>query len=405
MTQYSVKFTLSSYLCIINTTHTYTFLIQIFNNNNSFFMKKVLLFALVAASTAATAQNTVSFQCGVIAADGITSVDVTGNWVAAAGLGADWDGALTLTDANSDGIWEGSASLPDGTYECKFRGYTAAGGPNWENVPAACATNGNRALVVAGSAVTVGPYCLGTCDASCPVVTYHDVIVNMNVNMTGVNRTIPVGALHNGAQIMDMINVTGNLGTDAGFTDWSPGTIAMTDANSDNIYSVSLTLKNKVYAYKFLRADWWNTPNPDDPTTDIQFSEQQPNFDTTLCLAADGNRALDLTAVAVGGIVNVDYVWERCDNVLGTSNNALAVRYYYAQPNPFTGETVIRFSNDSNETFGLTLTNAMGQVVRSINNITTDNVTIDGNGLAAGMYFATLRNQAGQTLALKVIAQ
>jgi hypothetical protein len=62
-------------------------------------------------------------------------------------------------------------------------------------------------------------------------------------------------------------------------------------------------------------------------------------------------------------------------------------------PNPAHQSATLQFSNPKNENFTLTLYNTYGQLVREINNITGDKVTIERQDLTNGMYFFRLATE------------
>jgi hypothetical protein len=70
-----------------------------------------------------------------------------------------------------------------------------------------------------------------------------------------------------------------------------------------------------------------------------------------------------------------------------TINNILSISLY---PNPTHQSATLQFNNPQNENHTLTLYNTYGQLVREINNITADKVTIGRQNLANGMYFFRL---------------
>ncbi len=375
-------------------------------------MKKFLLsFFAVASTFAAVAQQTVTFSVGIPSTTtGFTAIDVTGNWVAAAGLGSDWGDALTLTDGDGDGVYTGTAVLPDGSYEAKFR-VQSAGGTNWEGVPGACATNGNRGFTVAGGPAAVGPYCFGTCDVTCP--NFVPVTVNFSVDLNGgpTAADIPVDAVNgSGSPVVYGINMTGNLGGDAGFSDWTPGSIALTDADGDGIYTVTLNLLSKNYEYKFLFGSWWNWT--DALGTVFEFAEQGALFangDFT-CLSNTTNpdnftnRVLSLSGQAANSTVDVSFVWQSCATISGLNTAGLDLGMAVS-PNPFSQSAIISFSNDNAAEYTFTLTSLTGQVVRQQMNVRGNQVVLERNGLSTGMYFATLTNAQGAASTIKVVVE
>jgi len=61
-------------------------------------------------------------------------------------------------------------------------------------------------------------------------------------------RAVPAGGVH----------VAGSFQSEAGFpADWNPATTAMTDADGDHVWEVTVTLPAGVYAYKFVNGNSW----------------------------------------------------------------------------------------------------------------------------------------------------
>lgn len=62
------------------------------------------------------------------------------------------------------------------------------------------------------------------------------------------------------ATVAGTISVAGNFQVVAGYpTDWTPGTTILTDANSDLVYEITLSLPAGSYEYKFLNGTQWGT--------------------------------------------------------------------------------------------------------------------------------------------------
>jgi hypothetical protein len=74
-------------------------------------------------------------------------------------------------------------------------------------------------------------------------------------------------------------------------------------------------------------------------------------------------------------------------------------------PNPFKSATYITFNNPNSKAYTLTLTDAVGRVARTYNNITSGVVDIQRGNLTAGMYFAILKNAEGQSITQKLMAE
>ena len=74
-------------------------------------------------------------------------------------------------------------------------------------------------------------------------------------------------------------------------------------------------------------------------------------------------------------------------------------------PNPFKSATYVTFNNPNNKAHTLTLMDAVGRVVRTYNNITSDIVEIQRGEMTAGMYFAILKSVDGQSITQKLMAE
>jgi Secretion system C-terminal sorting domain len=88
-----------------------------------------------------------------------------------------------------------------------------------------------------------------------------------------------------------------------------------------------------------------------------------------------------------------------------TGTNDLKDLKIAVSPNPFKSATYITFSNPSNKAHTLTLLDAVGRVVRTYQDITSDIVEIQRGSMTAGMYFAVLKNADGQAITQKLMAE
>ena len=74
-------------------------------------------------------------------------------------------------------------------------------------------------------------------------------------------------------------------------------------------------------------------------------------------------------------------------------------------PNPMTSATTIQFTTQSGAAHDVIISNLHGQVVRQYNNVRDNSLTIEREGMAAGMYFVTFRNEQGQTGTVRLMVQ
>ncbi len=162
-----------------------------------------------------------------------------------------WDPAGTLMTDLGNGIWKYSFILQSGAYhEYKFvNGNTGAG---YENVPGACAQNGNRFLTVPNADIILPSVCYGSC-VVCNTPTFD---ITFNVDMS--NQIVsPLG-----------IHLAGS------FQGWNTATTEMTDMGN-MLYSITLPLGEGVlHEYKFVNGNDW------------LFAENVPGE----CANFDGNR-------------------------------------------------------------------------------------------------------------------
>ncbi|MEO5906975.1 MAG: alpha-amylase family glycosyl hydrolase, partial [Saprospiraceae bacterium] len=162
-------------------------------------------------------------------------VHIAGSFQTLAGLSDNWNPASTLViDANADGIYEITVSLPPGTYEYKFINGNAWGMD--ENPPTDCSigSTNNREVTV------------GNIDLVLPVVPFNGCIVTLRlaVNMTGQSIS------------PDGVHVMGDFQQAAGYAqNWDPASITMTDLNKDGTYEIVLTLPFGNYQYLFVNGN------------------------------------------------------------------------------------------------------------------------------------------------------
>jgi hypothetical protein len=88
-----------------------------------------------------------------------------------------------------------------------------------------------------------------------------------------------------------------------------------------------------------------------------------------------------------------------------TGTNELRDAQIAVSPNPFKSSTYVTFNNPSSKAHTLTLMDAVGRVVRTYNNVTSNIVEIQRGDMTAGMYFAVLKNADGQAITQKLMAE
>jgi hypothetical protein len=183
-----------------------------------------------------------------------------------------------MTDTNADGIWEVTLSLQAGNYEYKFAYDNWAGQENLTPGSSCTMTSGpytNRTLAVSAAA-TVGTVCWGSCTACNVLPPSYDVTFQVNMqNVTGFT-TPEVNGTFNG---------------------WCGNCNAMSDANMDGIWEVTVNIPAGNYEYKFAYDNW---------------AGQEALTSGTPCTMTTGgftNRALNVSANTTLPAV----CWESCD--------------------------------------------------------------------------------------------
>ena len=171
---------------------------------------------------------------------GFTTPEVNGLWNL-------WCGNCNaMSDANGDGIWEVTIPLEVGTTQ-EFKYSADAWAIQEMNDPTAPCTNGNatytnRVLVVPAADTTLPVVCWSSC-YGCAV----DVTLQVNMAWEVANNAVSADGIH----------VAGD------FQGWNPGATAMTDANNDGIYEVTVNVPaNSSIQYKFINGNAWGQDEP-----------------------------------------------------------------------------------------------------------------------------------------------
>ena len=207
----------------------------------------------------------VTFQVDMTNVTGFTTPTVNGSFDG-------WCGNChPLTDANADGVWETTLSLPAGTYEYKFAYDNWAGQETLIAGTSCTVTNSgytNRAVTVSANA-TLPVVCWASCVACSSVPPSYTVTFRVNMqNQTGF--TTP--------------EVNGT------FNNWCGNCNPLTDANGDGVWETTLTLQAGSYEYKF-SADGWGSQ---ESLTQGSPCTITPNGYTNRSLSLTANTTLDI---------------------------------------------------------------------------------------------------------------
>jgi hypothetical protein len=151
---------------------------------------------------------------------------------------SNWSTPLQMTNVGG-GVYSLSLLLPQGaSYTYKFLNGIGGYEPN---LVGPCGNGNDRAITVPATTSTVLPvYCFGAC-----IDCVESHAVTFAVNMA--DQVVSSNGVH----------LAGGFGI-AGYSNWDPAGIQMTDSNSDGIYAVTLDLPEGVFfEYKFVNGNVW----------------------------------------------------------------------------------------------------------------------------------------------------
>ncbi len=221
---------------------------------------------------------------------------VSTNGVHIAGNFQGWNPATTaMTDANGDGVYEYTINTTMGAeIEYKFINGTAWGVD--ESVPTSCRykNSWNRGDSITSAADTAATVCFAECSDCSANVTFQVNMSKVAVNSNGVH-------------------IAGN------FQGWNPGATAMTDANGDSIYEVTVSVPSGMnLEFKYINGNAWGADESVptacrvsgswnrgysatfvDDSLDVVCFAQCTNCTVDVTLVVDMNRELPISADGV----------------------------------------------------------------------------------------------------------
>src|SRR6056300_946973 len=162
-----------------------------------------------------------------------------------------WSGnSNQLTDADGDGVYDGTISLLPGSYEYKFT-YD-----NWTGQESLDPNSADSTCTLTTSGFTNRYITIGAADTTLPQVCWEECAACLNT----VDVTFQVD-MNNVSASYTNVYISGTLNR------WSGNANQMTDADSDGVYDVTLTLNPGSYEYKFTYDNWTGQESLD-PTAD-----------------------------------------------------------------------------------------------------------------------------------------
>lgn len=195
-------------------------------------LKRIFFVALFGCFALFAQAYNVIFRLDMTGVTGYTVPEVNGTFNG-------WCGNCNpMSDANADGIWEATVTLPAGYFEYKFSADNWAQQENLAVGSSCTATTGvytNRTLNV--SADVVLPI---VCWASCSSCANYQVTFQVNMASVTGYATPYVSGTFNG---------------------WCGSCNAMSDPDGDQVYTATLTLASGYYEYKFSYDNWVGAEN------------------------------------------------------------------------------------------------------------------------------------------------
>jgi hypothetical protein len=242
--------------------------------------------------------------------------------------------------------------LDEGSY-LEYRFVNGNSSLQAENVPSACAVNGNRYFTVPSHDTTLTAVCFDSCVACGAVLNYSDVTFRVDLMAETISP--------------DGVHIAGT------FQGWDPASTAMVNGGSDTYtFTVSL-LSNTSVEYRFVNGK---------TTAEYEIVPFQ--------CSSNGNRTL---LVPETDTVLTLVCFSECDTCLSSgfqTMNSSDFTLYQNYPNPCTDYTKIGYSTLKAGTVKLSLMGSMGQNMDVIHEGVCmpgeHEVLLDTRGLPAGIY-------------------
>jgi hypothetical protein len=209
-------------------------------------------------------------------------------------------------------------------------------------------------------------------------------------------------AMNAQTQVTFRVDMTGQVVDPTGlhvagsFQSWTPSNdeYKMTQVGTTDVYTLTTGVPPGDIEFKYVNGNAWQIGG-------AEASEQQV---TGECgnPANFGNRKLTVPDQAA--FTTPLWKWNSCEETKVNTNDLSSTGKVTIAPMPISTEMVIRFENATTK-HSLVLTTVTGQVVRQIENVRENRVTVDCEHLQAGAYFLTIRNSQGEATTKKVVIQ
>jgi photosystem II stability/assembly factor-like uncharacterized protein len=259
---------------------------------------------------------------------------------------------------------------------------------SWPWPPAEQTSNGGSNWTPGSSALTMWIYDIQMDSPTLGWMIGNDqsnagIVQNTTDGNSWSTQSIPTTEALYGLDFNDASNgyAVGDAGTVIGTSNGGSSWTTQSSGTSSNLQSISFGTVSHGFACgsggtiisTTNSGSTWTTENTG-TTTDLNGIY---NFDGTNAWAV-GNDGLILN-------------WNETVSTKDVEEESLFNLY----PNPFSANATLEFENSQNENHTLTLYDLQGRIVRTITDITSDQVIIEKDNLTGGMYFFQLRTDKG----------
>jgi hypothetical protein len=260
-----------------------------------------------------------------------------------------------MFDPDGDNIWSVVVSLQEGTYEYKFSHDNWGGQENL--VPGSPCTVTmdqftNRTIVVDGN-ITLEPVCWGSCAACGQSTGPYNVTFAVDMSQVGFSYTTP--------------EINGS------FNNWCGNCAPMSDADGDNIWTLTIALPVGVHSYKFSYDNWAGQ------------EELIPGSPCTLTESGFTNRTIDINDTAV--LPNV--CWGSCEACV-VNVNEFTQGDFLVYPNPV--QDMMTIALDAITDAEVSMHDMTGRLIMVSTIKNAQLAQLNVSELPAGTYVVSIRN-------------
>ena len=328
-------------------------------------MKNITLFLALALPLIGFSQNNVTFQVDMnqYSKTAIGQVEILGSF-------NNWSGDVNiLSDANNDGVYDATISIPSGSIEYLFFVDT-----NSLNEYEKEDFNSTQPFCTTGNPPFVNRVFSVTGDTTLPAVCWESCV---NCASTPSNSDVTFQ--------VDMSNYTGSytdVNLNGTFNNFCGSCAVMTDANNDMIYELTVTVPNDTIQWLF---------TVDGFTDQEVFTSGDPCTKTTI----DGtNTFVNRVFVPSGDTTLPDVCWNYCVDCASIGVEENWISELTIQPNPTNGVITLKGELQSKSNLSIMIYNIQGKLMyqEELNADLLIDHELNLSHLSDGLYMLSLDN-------------